>query len=203
MKEKIILIGGGGHCKSCIDVIEQEGKYLISGIVDLPEKLNKKILGYEIIATDKDLGRLVRTYQYFLITIGQIKLPQKRISLFDSLKDLGAQFPVIISPFAYISTHARIGEGTIVMHHAIVNAGAKVGKNCIINTKALIEHDAVIGGHCHISTAAIVNGGVSVGEKTFFGSNTTTREYTEIGKESVIGFNVKVMKNIPDGSYIK
>ena len=58
MKEKIILIGGGGHCKSCIDVIVQEGKYRIAGIVDLPEKLHQKILGYEIISTDDDMPRL-------------------------------------------------------------------------------------------------------------------------------------------------
>jgi len=37
MKEKIILIGGGGHCKSCIDVIEQEGRFIIAGIVLAPE----------------------------------------------------------------------------------------------------------------------------------------------------------------------
>ena len=36
MKE-IILIGGGGHCKSVIDVIELEGQFLIGGIVDRPE----------------------------------------------------------------------------------------------------------------------------------------------------------------------
>ena len=57
--KKNILIGGGGHCKSCIDVIEQEGKYRIAGIVDLPEKLHQKILGYKIIAIDDDLPRLV------------------------------------------------------------------------------------------------------------------------------------------------
>ena len=36
-KRKIpILIGGGGHCKSVIDVIEQEAKFEIAGIVDKP-----------------------------------------------------------------------------------------------------------------------------------------------------------------------
>ena len=39
MKEKIILIGGGGHCRGlCIDVIEQDGRFDIAGIVDVPEK---------------------------------------------------------------------------------------------------------------------------------------------------------------------
>ena len=156
-----------------------------------------------VIATDEALARLSSKIEYFLITIGQIKTATKRAMMYQKVKKLGGSFPVIISPLAYVSKHARIGEGTIVMHHATVNAGAKVGKNCIINTKALIEHDAVINDHCHISTGAIVNGGVSVGERTFLGSNSTTREYIKIGKESVIGFNVKVMTSVPDGSFIK
>ena len=31
---KIILIGGGGHCKSVIDIIEQDNKFKIAGIID-------------------------------------------------------------------------------------------------------------------------------------------------------------------------
>ena len=38
-KNNLILIGGGGHCKSCIDVIEQENKFNITGILDVKEKV--------------------------------------------------------------------------------------------------------------------------------------------------------------------
>ena len=200
MKSPILLVGGGGHCRSCIDVIEQEGKYKIDGIVDISEKLHQKILGYEIIATDSDLPDLTTEYEFFLVTIGQIKNPGKRIAIFQKLKSQGAKLPKIISPLAYVSSNSKVGEGTIVMHQALINAGAKVGKNCIINTKALIEHDARIGDHCHISTAAVINGGVKVGSGTFFGSSAVSREYIEIGENTVIGLNAKVLKNIPDGS---
>ena len=37
-KPEIILVGGGGHCKSCIDVIEAEGRFIIKGIIDLPDR---------------------------------------------------------------------------------------------------------------------------------------------------------------------
>ena len=36
-KEKIVLVGGGGHCKSVIDVIECEGRFEIAGNVDQRE----------------------------------------------------------------------------------------------------------------------------------------------------------------------
>lgn len=191
MREKIILIGGGGHCKSCIDVIEQDGIYRIEGIVDIPEKLHQKIMGYEVIATDENLSELANDYENFFITIGQIKSPDKRIQLFKTLQQLGVKMPVIISPLAYVSKHAVIGDGTIIMHHALVNAGAGIGCNCIINSKALIEHDAVIGDHCHISTAAVINGGVKIGTGSFLGSNTVCKEYIEIGEKAVIGYGTK------------
>ena len=196
MKEKIILIGGGGHCKSCIDVIEQAGRFQIAGIVDLPEKLHQKILDYEIIATDDDLPVLVKEYESFLITLGQIKNSEKRIRVYQTLKELGAKLPVIISPLAYVSKHAEIADGTIIMHQALINAGAKIGSNCIINNKVLIEHDAIIGDHCHIATGAIINGGVKVGRGTFFGSNAVCKEYTKIGENAVIGCGTKITRNV-------
>jgi len=93
-----------------------------------------------------------------IVTVGQIKSNSLRVKLFTILKDIGYTLPPIISPLAYLSKHATIGEGTIIMHHALVNANAKVGKNCIINTKALIEHE----------------------ENSFVGSNATSKEYIEI-----------------------
>ena len=197
MKERIILIGGGGHCKSCIDVIEQSGVFHIEGIVDVSEKLHQKVLDYEIIATDDDLPQLVNENNNFLVTLGQIKSPDKRIRIFQTLKESGVKLPVIISPLAYVSKHVEIGNGTIIMHHALINAGAKIGSNCIINNKALIEYDAIVGNHCHIATSAVINGGVTVGSGTFFGSKSVSKEYVEIGKNVVIGCGEKITKNIP------
>lgn len=203
MEEEIILVGGGGHCKSCIDVIETENKFIIAGIVDVKEKLHQNVLDYKIIACDEDLPELVKGYKYFLIIIGQIKSPKKRIEKFEYLKGLGANFPMIISPFAHVSKYASVDEGTIIMHNVIVNAGATIGKNCIINTGAIIEHDAVIGDHCHISTGAIINGGTVVKEATFFGSNSMAKEYIEIGEHSIIGAGVSIMKSLNRRTVIK
>lgn len=175
MKPKLILIGGGGHCAACIDVIEQEAKFEIVGIVDR-DGTSKELMGYPILGGDDELKALRSRSEFALITIGQIKSPSARIRLFEYATSLGYTLPTIISPRAYVSKHAIAGEGTIIMHDALINSRANIGRNCIINTKALIEHDAVIGDHCHISTAAIVNGGTEVRQGTFVGSNAVTKE---------------------------
>ncbi len=179
-KEKIVLVGGGGHCRSVIDVIEQENRFEIIGIVDKKEFIGNDILGYKIIACDDELKTIKDSCQNALITVGQITSNKIRVKLFEQLKQLGFHLPIIVSPLAYISKHSFVDEGTIVMHHALINANAKIGKNCIINSKALIEHDAIIEDNCHISTASVLNGGVVVKENTFFGSNATSKEYIEI-----------------------
>lgn len=188
LKNKILLIGGGGHCKSCIDVIELEGKFQISGIIDdaLHESGIKEVLGYPILGKDKDLQSLRDKYQYAFITIGQIKTPLPRIKLYIKLRTLGYTIPTIISPLSYIAKNVEIGEGTIVMHHALLNTSSKVGKMCIVNTKALVEHDCVIEDFCHISTGAILNGGCQVEEKSFIGSNMGIKHFQKIEKESII-----------------
>lgn len=188
-KENIILLGGGGHCKSCIDVIENEGKYDIIGILDVKDRIGTKLLEYEFIGTDDDLSKLSQTVHNFLVTVGHIKSPQKRIELFSLLEKFGLFTPTIVSSLAYVSPYSSVGPGSIIMHHAIINAGAKIGKNCIINSKALIEHDAVVGDHCHISTGAIVNGGVEVGERSFIGSGAVSVQYRKIPPDSFIKAN--------------
>lgn len=200
-KKELILIGGGGHCKSCIDVIEQENKYTIAGIVDIKEKIGQTILGYPIIGTDDDLSVISQKYDHFLITIGQLKNPSLRIKLFKKIKDLNGSFPVIISPNAYVSKHAIIEEGTIIMNNSIVNASCKIGKNCIINTNSLIEHDSIIGDDCHISTSSTINGECKLGNRIFLGSGSIVIQEIVIEDDTVIGAGSIVTWNLVSGTY--
>ncbi len=173
-EKEILLIGGGGHCRSCIDVIETHTGFKIAGIIEKSgNNTGTSILGYPIIGCDNDLEILKKRYDYAFIALGQMGSSHTRKKIFNRLKKSGFIFPVIISPLAHVSKHASLEEGTIVMHQAIVNAGSRVGSNCILNTKCLIEHDAIIGDHTHISTAAVLNGETVIGSGSFVGSNAT------------------------------
>ena len=194
----MILIGAGGHTRSCIDVIEQQDQFQIAGLIGIPDEVHTQHLGYSVIGTDSNLPELAKTYQYALITIGQIQSAEHRIRLYQQAIQLGFQLPIIIAPTAHVSRHATLGEGSIVMHGAIVNAGARVGNNCIINTRALLEHDATVEDHCHISTGAILNGDVAVGAGSFVGSGSVIKEGVAIGKDCRVGIGLTVRHNQSD-----
>jgi len=201
--DKILLIGAGGHAKSCIDVIEAENRFEIVGLVQKDEIIDDKNLGYPIIGTDSDLDILRKKFNYAFITVGQIKSSNIRVKLYQRLIEVDFSLPVIVSPKAYVSKHAQIGEGTIIMHGVIVNANAKIGNNCIINTTTLIEHDALIGEHCHIATGAIINGEVSVGDKSFVGSGVVTKQCISIGDNCIIGAGAIIKNDIKPKQVVK
>lgn len=199
MKKEIVLVGGGGHCRSCIDVLEEEGSYAIAGIVDRRESVGSEVCGYPIIGADEDFPALLGRTKNFLITVGQIKSAAARARLFESLSALGADFPAIVSPRSRVARTARVGKGTVVMHNAIISSQARVGDNCIVNTGAIVEHDAVVGNHCHISTGAILNGECRLGEGSFLGSGAVALQGIEIAAFSIVGAGCVIRKPLGEG----
>lgn len=197
-KPSIILLGAGGHAGSCIDVIEQEGKYQIEGLIGTAEEMGSSHLGYKVIGTDLELPRYVEKCRFAHVAVGQIKSPELRIAMHERLLQIGFELPTIISPSAHVSPHASIGRGTIVMHGSIINAGATVGEMSIINSRALVEHDAAVEDYCHISTGAILNGGAHVGECSFIGSGCVVMECISIGRRCVVGMGLAVRRNLAD-----
>ena len=198
-KSEIILIGAGGHAASCIDVIEQQDKFQIAGLIGKKEELGRKVCGYSIFGIDNDLPELIKQYKNAHISIGQIDT-DKRNNIYSQILNLGFSMPTIISPNAYVSEHADIGDGTIIMHGVIINTGVKIGDNCIINSKALIEHDVQIQDGCHISTNSVLNGNVKIGTGAFIGSSVCIKNNISIGKYSIIGMGLSVRQDLKDKS---
>jgi len=197
-KKKIVLIGAGGHARSCIQVIEQLDEFAIAGLVGLPDEVGSDQFGYKVIGSDSDLPAIRKSIEYAVITVGQILSAQIRIKLFEKTKNAGFTLPTIVSKFAQISPHVIIGEGSILMNSVIINSGSQIGKNCIINTCALLEHDVVIGDHTHVSTGVIINGATCIGQKTFIGSGSVIRNGISIGDNCLIGMGSVVLKDLKD-----
>ncbi len=188
----LVLIGSGGHARSCIDVIELQNKYCLYGLIGKHSEVGDEVLGYSVIGSDLDLGEVGHSVEYALVAVGHIKNVEQRLRLIDQVKAAGFKLATIVSPLAYVSPTASLGMGTIIMHHALINSSASIGENCIINSKTLIEHDVTVGDCCHISTGAVLNGGVTIGDRTFVGSSAVIKEGVVVHRDSIVGMGEKV-----------
>lgn len=195
-KKNLILLGGGGHCKSVIDVAESAG-YNILGVLDVLENVGKSVLNYKVLGTDDDIPLYVDKAE-FMITVGQIMTPTIRKNIADKVEVAKGRLATIIAPDAYVSQYAEVDEGSIIMHRAFLNAEAKVGKNVIINTFTNIEHEVEIGDFCHLSIGVMVCGNVKVGNDVFVGSQSVINQGIKIVDGSVIGSLTCVNRNISE-----
>lgn len=197
--KKLLLIGGGGNCKSVIDSLYRLKEYGEIGIVDISRNIGNQILDIDIIGCDGDLRMLYKKgYQYAFVTIGSVGDPSLRIRLFNQIEEIGFKIPNIIDTSAIVSEHTNMDKGIYVGKGAVINAGSSIGKGVIINTAAIIEHDCIIESFVHISPGAVLCGNVQVGRNTHVGACSVVKQQVKIGSNTLIGVGSAVVCDMSD-----
>ena len=199
MKEKIILIGGGGHAKVIISIIKKMDDFRIIGYTDSDNRGD--ILGVEYLGGDDLLRQVIKDHPSAtaaVVGVGMLKNSdaRKRKQLFDLASSLSLKLPPIISPDAVINEDVKIGDGTVVMDGAVVNSGSSIGDGVILNTSCSVDHDCKISSFAHIAPGATLSGGVTIGENVLVGAGATVIEYKSIADNVIIGAGSVVVEDI-------
>ncbi len=196
MKEKVILVGAGGHCKIIIESIDQS-KYEIIGILDGFTKKGQAICGIPVIGTDEDADAIFNSgIKTAVITIvGNLKIRKKLLAKY---KDIGFNFPNIIHKTCYISKSAVLGNGVTILANSCVNAEARLEDYVTVNTGAIVEHEAIVKENSHIAPGAILLGASKVGSDTMIGARSVLKQQVTVGDNCVIGAGSVVLKDVQD-----
>jgi len=201
MKQKLIIIGGGGHAKVIIDAVLAGDKYEVHGIIDQKLAVGTKVLGVPVLGTDSMLSELFgQGIKNAFIGVGSIGDTSVRRDIYEKLKSVGFNLPVIIHPKAVVARDVEFGEGTFVAASATINPGTKIGKNVIINTSSSIDHDSRIGDFVHIAPGAVLCGTVTVGERTHIGLGANVVQSVNIGKNCFVPAGILVKNDQAEGT---
>lgn len=195
--KKLLLLGGGGHCKSVLDCVLSAGEYEKIGIVVNAE--SDPVLGVPVVGTDNDLPSLLQDgWTDAFVTVGSLGSTVVRRKLYALLKENGFNVPHIIAPEAVIARDVNLSEGVFVGKNAVVNTGSVLGCCAIINSGAVIEHDCRIGDFSHVCPGSTLCGQVNIGADTHIGAGSIIRQSITVGKNVMIGIGSIVVKDIPD-----
>ena len=201
MNKKIVLIGGGGHCKSVLDTLLRNNEYDDIVIADYDITVGTRIFGCEVVGNDELLPELLhKGFADAFISVGSIKSTSLRRKLYAMACKVGFNIVNVIDKSAAISEYSKFGKGIFAGKNAIINADAVIGDCAIVNTGAIIEHECCVGDFAHISVGAKLCGNVSVGDDSMIGAGSTVIQGVTIGSGVVIGAGSTVLKNVKDGS---
>ena len=197
---QVIGLGAGGHAKVVVEILKLNNELEVRGLLDeCNDKVGKEVAGVSVIGNDALLPELfAKGVRHACVGVGSVGQGNRRIELYEKLRQLGFDVVQAIQPTAVISDSVEIGLGATIMAAVVINADARIGDNVIINTGAIVDHDCIIGNHAHIATGACLSGGVKVGDGTHIGAGAVIRQDINVGKNSVVGAGAVVVNDVPD-----
>jgi UDP-perosamine 4-acetyltransferase len=192
--EQLVIIGGGGHAKVVIEIIQDAARFELVGCTASgnPEAA---VLGVPVLGGDSELPRLYSGgIRWAFVAVGENRLRQR---LAAAAREIGFRLANAISPRAVVSRSVELREGIAVMAGAVVNASSRLGEGCIINTGATVDHDCVIGDWAHIAPGTSLAGCVTVGTGAFLGVGSRAIPRTSIGDWTSVGAGAVVIRDLP------
>lgn len=185
--EKLLLVGAGGFGRVVLEhaSVLYECAFLDDGdMVDVD--------GSPVIGNTNDMARFYGEYKHLLVTIGNNQLRER---LYQEAASIGYTFPNIIHASAYISPHAQIGHGCVILNNAVIQNNAICGDGCILNPGVELHHDSSIGNYCLIYTNSVVRSLTTVGDRVWVGSTATIATGAIIPSDSLVEDGSVVPKN--------
>lgn len=204
MDDKLLLIGGGGHCHSVMDSVLSGGIYNEIGVVakdpdNYSELLSDTLVAPYLVGMDADLPRLFEEgWKNAFITLGSVGSTKGRRALYATVLEIGFEFTTVIDSSAIVSKYAEIAQGSFIGKQSVINTGCRIGVGTIINTGAIIEHDCNIGDFVHISPGTTICGQVTIGNDSHIGARSVVRQQISIGSNSLVGAGSVIVKDIPN-----
>jgi sugar O-acyltransferase (sialic acid O-acetyltransferase NeuD family) len=196
-REKIFVFGASGHAKVVIDMIEHQGLYMITFLVDDdPDMKGVEVYGYSVIGGKEALLAWRGELSCGIVAIGS---NSARMKVAKWLAEHGFGLVTVVHPSAQLARGVTVGLGSVIMAGAVINSDARIADNVIINTKASIDHDCHVKDGVHIAPGALLCGNVTVGEGSFVCAGATVTPNLKIGEHSVIGAGSTVIRDVPDG----
>ncbi len=203
MSRKLVLIGGGGHCKSVADSVRSCKLYSDVVITDCSLSVEKRINEYPVVGDDNMLSKLYESgYREAFIAIGSIEDNNRRREAYKTAEAIGFSFPNIIDPCASIANESRLTRGGFVGKNTVINSGSTIEQFAIINTGAIIEHDCYIEEFSHISVGAVICGGCHIGKDVFVGAHATVIQGIHVDDKAVLGAGCLVLADVPSGTLV-
>ena len=201
MRNDILVIGAGGHCRVVLSILSYYKELNVVGIADKDSKsFGEEILSTQVKYTWDDFQSLYDNgVSIAALAVGN---NSERKLLFSKLTEIGYTVKTLIHPSALVDKNADIGAGTIICMGAKIGPLVSIGNNCIIYTGAIIDHETNIKNDCFIAPGVCIAGRVSIEQGSFIGIGSSIIENITLGANCTVGAGSVVINDFPSNTTI-
>lgn len=113
------------------------------------------------------------------------KMNKLRENIYNLGKEMGYSY------VSYVSSRAttfdnEIGENCFILEDNTIQPFTKIGNNVVLWSGNHIGHHGVIEDHVFFTSHVVMSGHCIIGSHSFFGVNATIRDYSKVGKGTLL-----------------
>ncbi len=201
--DQIVVVGGGGHGRVCIDLLRLNPQYTIAGLVDDGMEVGQDVLGVPVLGGLDDLPEIFNNgVGKAVMAIASILNLPFREELLARIREIGFEIPTLIHPSAIIEPSVRIGQGVQVLAGAIVGSAAELHHDCVVNHGSIVSHDCIIRRNAHLAPGCILAGAVEIGSNSLMGMGATAYMWVKVGDNAIVHNGLNLFHDVANGARV-
>jgi sugar O-acyltransferase (sialic acid O-acetyltransferase NeuD family) len=197
VRERVLILGAGGHGRVVLDILLQSGRHEVVGFLDNNADIHgRRVDGIPVLGPVDDLPLLAKQFgsPAVIIAVGDNGL---RRGLARQVESLGFELASAIHPSATLAHNATVGRNVVIAAGVVICAHCQIGDSVILNTGCIVDHQTMIGEGSHICPGVRIAGRVKVEPGVFVGIGATIVPKVTLGCESIIGAGAVVIEDVP------
>ena len=202
MKNVIIACAGGYGVEAYLEMMNVNAHYAERGrdepfhflgfLSDIPVDLESQGIHEKILGTIDEWQP--SEDEYFFIGLSR---PDQKKAVADRLVPKGARFISIVSPYAFVSDYAKIGDGCLVTGGSKISWGVEIGNFVNVNS-SLLQSGTKVGDFSTTTAFAILEG-CELGTGVFVGTKAVITDGCHIGDWAQVYVGSVVMQDVEPG----
>ena len=201
-KQKIVIIGAGGHAREVLDVIDainqDTPRFEILGFIVEP--------GYQQPGTVINDAPVLGHFDWLEENRGEVKavcgvgFSAPRYRVVQIIEQIGVEFVNLVHPQALLTRWVTMGAGVIITAGCILTNQIKIGNHVHINRMSNIGHDNLLEDFVTVSPGTNLSGNVTLRQGSFIGTGASIIEGKTVGAWARVGAGAAVIEDIPDNT---
>lgn len=201
--ERLYIFGAGEFADIAANYFSEENRYRLEGFVvddELLASSGETLDGKPVHALSEVVKDFTTNGIKVFVAISASNMNKSRQKVYERLKALGASFATYISPKAYVSNRASIGENVFIFEENVVQLGVTIGNNTVLWSGNHLGHQTKVASHVFFSSHVVVSGFCNVQNNCYFGVNSTLVDHLNIAEGTLVGAGSLILNDTESNS---
>lgn len=204
--KNLLIFGTGDLARIAYEYFTKDSEYVVNGfVVDAEYIESEEFCGLPLIPFENIENFYPKhpeqCHVYVAIVYGNLNRDRQKKC--EEIKAKGYKLASYISPHAFVSSTATIGEHCFIFENNVIQSNVTIGNNVILWSSNHVGHDTQIEDHNFISSHVVISGHCRIGSNCFVGVNSTLANNTVLGEGSWVSHGSILSGNIPANSFVK